>query len=105
MSQSAALVPLQPLQSVKESDPSLREVEEGENDYFCVLSVDPPFDYVISGFEVLSVVLRHILIQGTDPAGESKVYDLFIRDDPSLDRAYPVPIEVEDYAYIDVSKT
>ena len=49
-----------------------------------VLSLTSPFFYVIPNFDVLQVELRHMRVKGYDSNGEEQVYDLFIRNDPSL---------------------
>ena len=101
----ATLRPLEHLASVKESDSSSRhERDEAVKDYFSILSIGPPLEYVIPGFDVLAVQLRPIRIQGETPEGDPKVYDVLIRDDPSLNRSYPTPLEVEEYTNIQVTE-
>ena len=69
-----------------------------------VLSLTPPFFYVIPNFDVLQVELRHMRVKGYDSNGEEQVYDLFIRNDPSLCRPYPVCIVIKDGTLVKVSQ-
>ena len=60
---SLANVRLVPLMS------RLTEDMPGHKDYFYVLSVGPPFEYVIPGFDLLAVDLREMRVQGYDDEG------------------------------------
>lgn len=80
----------------------LRE-DTGKNDCLCILSVGSRFLYVIPGFDVLAVSLRVMRVQGYDAEGKLRVCDVFVRDDPSLDRIYPAAMEVTDQTCVDVS--
>ena len=77
--------------------------DSGVNDYLYVLTVGPKFEYTLPGFDVLAIDLRCMRVQGYNEDGELKVVDVFIRADPSLDRAYPAGMEVADGTSIDVS--
>ena len=44
-------------------------------------------------------------VQGYNGDGELKICDVFVRDDPSLDRAYPAGMEVTDETCIEVCYT
>ncbi len=76
--------------------------QDGPNDYFYILSVGPKFEYVIPGFDVLAVDLRVMRIQGHGEDDQLIVCDVFVRDDPSLDRSYPAGMEVTDATCIQV---
>ena len=94
---SVRLVPLKSRPTYNEAD------DELPDDIFYVLSVGPPFLYVIPTFDVLSVELRQMRIHGVTEQGESHIYDVFIRNDPSLARSYPAWITVMDAVVVDVS--
>ena len=72
-------------------------------DYFYVLSVGAPFEYVIPGFDLLAVDLREMRVQGYDDEGQLRVLDVFARADPSLNRVYPAQMEVTDQSCVEVS--
>ena len=77
------------------------EDEDEPVDEFYVVTMGPPFRYVIPSFKVLEVGLRQMRIRG-DCKGEV-VYDLFVRDDPSLNgRICPTMMTLKDYALIPV---
>ena len=76
--------------------------EEDEDDCLCILSLGDPFQYVIPSFQFLSVELRQIRVKGYTTEGEEKTYDMFMRNDPSLCRAYPAWIVAKDVTVIQV---
>ena len=76
--------------------------DEEPNDCVCALSLGPPFRYVISGFDVLAVEMRQIRIKGYTTAGEERTYDIFVRNDPSVNRCYPVWMEIKDATIVEV---
>lgn len=51
----------------------LTEETTGQNDYFYMLSVGPPFEYVIPGYDLLVVDLREMRVQGYDYEGQLKL--------------------------------
>ena len=57
----------------------MKGVEDDPDDVFDVVSVGPPFLYVIPSFDVLRVELRQLRIVG-DLDGVEKLYDLFARN-------------------------
>ena len=72
-------------------------------DEFYVLSAGSPFDFIIPGFDVLSVNLRPIRISG-DAQGTGPVYDIFVRNDArSLSRGYPAVMCVKDFLTLEVN--
>ena len=75
-----------------------------ENDCVCVLSIGTPFLYIIPSFPVLQVELRHARVKGYNTVGEELHKDIFIRNDPSLCRAYPIWMEIVDAIMIKVRK-
>ena len=52
---------------------------------------------------MLAVDLRVMTVQGFDREGKLQVCDVFIRDDPSIDRVYPAAMAVTDQTCIEVS--
>ena len=77
--------------------------EDEPNDVFVVLKMGTLFRYVIPTFDVLAVALQQIQIRG-ECDGEPKLYDLFIRNDSSLNsRTLPALMTGKDYALIPVS--
>ena len=77
-------------------------MENDPEDMFDVISVGPPFQYVVPSFEVLAVEIRQIKITGQQ-LGVIKNYDLFIRNDSSICRAYPARMAVKDVVVIEVN--
>ena len=70
----------------------------------CVLSAGIKFLYVLPGFDVLGVELRHIKTKGWGKMGtEEQTYDIFIRNDVSLCRTYPTVMIVKDLTVVKVS--
>ena len=63
--------------------------DEEPNDCVCALSPGPPFRYVIPGFDVLAVEMHQMRIKGYTTAGEERTYDIFVRNDPSVNHCYP----------------
>ena len=68
-----------------------------------MLGIGPPFRYVITSFDVISVELKPIRIHGATPQGEEHIYDGFIRNDPSLSHSLPAWMTVMDSTVVDVS--
>ena len=79
-------------------DPS----DDEPDDCVCVLSVGPPFRYVIPSFDIIAIDMRQIRIKGYPAEGEERNYDIFIRNDPSLCRPYPVWMVIRDGIVIEV---
>ena len=57
---------------------------------------------MIPTFQFLSAELRQIRVKGYTTEGEEKTYDMFMRNDPSLCRAYPAWIVAKDVTVIQV---
>ena len=68
----------------------------------CVLPVGMPFRYVIPSFDVIAIEMRQMKIKGYTTDGEERNYDIFIRNDPSLCRLYPVWMVIRDGTVIEV---
>ena len=70
---------------------------------FCAVTVGQPFVYVIPSFSVLSVQLRQMKIKWSpcEEAAEA-TYDVFVRNDSSLCRAYPAWMSVKNAARVRV---
>ena len=81
------------------SDPSQ---DDQEDDCMCVLSLGDAFPYVIPSFQFLSVELRQMRVKGYTKEEEERTYDIFVRNDPSLCRAYPTWIVARDVTMIEV---
>ena len=82
-------------------DPSLG-VESEPEDRVCVVSVGPPFQYVIPSFDVLQVEMRQLRVKGYTNEGEEKQYDFFIRSNPALCRPLPAWIIIKDCTFVKV---
>ena len=77
------------------------EADEPEDEFY-VMGASSPFNYIIPGFDVLSVNLRPIRISG-DVQGTGPVYDIFVRNDAkSLSRGYPAVMRVKDFLALEV---
>ena len=77
-------------------------VADEPDDVFYVLSAGLPFNFIIPGFDVLSVSLRRVRISG-DAQETSPVYDIFVRNDArSLSRGYPSIMRVKDFLTLEV---
>ena len=51
-----------------------------DDEFICVLSVGAKFLYIIPGFDVLGVALRHIQVKGFSKIGNPEsVFDMFIK--------------------------
>ena len=88
--------------SCRYTDTSLRMTEEEE----CVgvLNAGAKFLYILPGFDVLGIELRHIQVKGFSKIGNSEeVFDLFIKNDANLCRSYPSSMVIKDIAVIQVS--
>ena len=55
-------------------DPS----DDEPDDCVCVLSVGPPFRYVIPSFDILAIDMWQMRIKGYTAEGEERNYDIFI---------------------------
>ena len=92
------------LASVRVAPKSDRSVQnEPSNGDLYILSMGPKFQYVIPSFDVLAVDIRLTKVQGQNEDGGLKVFDMFIRDDPSLDRTYPAELAIADVTCVHVS--
>ena len=68
-----------------------------------VLSTGAKFLYAIHDFDVLAVELQHIQVKGFTKFGDlEEVFDLFIRNDVSLCRTYPLFMIIKDVTIIKV---
>ena len=76
--------------------------EDEQEDCVCVLSIGPPFKYVIPSFDVLQIQLRQLKIMGYDSKGDDKYYDFFIRHSPSLSHEYPAWMIIKDATIVKV---
>ena len=81
-----------------------RDVTEG-NDIMCVLSAGTNFLYVLSGFDVLAIELRHLKVKGFPKDNTENVYNVFIITDTSLCRSYPTGMIIKDLNIIKVQKS
>ena len=69
-----------------------------------ILSAGEKFLYVLPGFDILGIELRHIKVKGFGLIGaEEENFDLFIKNDASLCRSYPAAIVVKDITVVKVS--
>ena len=86
------------------TDANIKLTEDDE--FVCALSVGVKFLYVIPGFDVLGVELRHIQVKGFCKIGSSEdVFDMFIKNDLSLSRVYPSHVVLRDVTIIKVQIT
>jgi len=88
-----------PKSSRPQYDPSS---DDEPDDCVCVLSVGMPFRYVIPSFDIIAIEMRQMKIEGYTTDGEERNYDIFIRNDPSLCRLYPVWMVIRDGTVIEV---
>ena len=83
------------------TDASIRLTEDDE--FVCVVSIGAKFLYVITGFDVLGVELRHIQVKGFSKIGKPEdMFDMFIKNDLSLSRSYPSHMVLRDVTIIKV---
>ena len=61
-----------------------------------LVQIGVPFQYTIPSFAAITVTLRQIRFEGVDVHNQQEpvLYDAFIRDCRTLDRALPASIEV-----------
>ena len=63
------------------------------------------FLYVLPGFDILGIELRHIKVKGFGKTGnEEDIFDMFIKNDISLLRSYPAALIIKDLAVVIVLK-
>lgn len=62
-------------------------------------------EYTIPSFSVVTVSLRHAVVQGHDDEGDLMVADVFFRNDSSLSAAIRLPqyVRVYDTCFVEVS--
>lgn len=71
---------------------------------FCVLKFCKKYRYTIPSFSVITVSLRHVVVQGNNDDGELKVADIFFRDDDHLLEAQlPQCVRIHDACFVEVS--
>ena len=74
-------------------------------DAICILSPGSKFLYVLPGFDVLGVELRHIKVKGFGKIGnDEENFDLFVKNDSSLSRSYPSALIIKDLTVVKVFK-
>lgn len=84
--------------------PSQDDPANSEDDEVTVLSAGEKFMYVIPSFDVLALPLRHLKIKGCSRQdGQELVFDVFVRNCPSLNRVYPSAMIIKDVTIIKVS--
>ena len=69
----------------------------------CLLKFGEVYEYTIPSVSVITVTLRHTVIQALDDNQEPIVLDAFFRDDPSLDVQLPLEAIVTEACIVDVS--
>jgi len=83
------------------------EDEPEEPDEVIVLSCGEMIRYVIPSFDVFTIPLRPLKIEGysteADNEDEVVLYDVFARNCPLLDRAYPATMLIKDVVIIKVN--
>ena len=67
-----------------------------------LLSVGLPFRYVIPIFDNIAIEMWQMKVKGYTTDGEECNYDIFIRNNPSLCRLYPVWMVIRDGTVIEV---
>ena len=70
----------------------------------CVLKYGQVYEYTIPSFSVITVVLRHALVQTIEPSGQPVLLDIFIREDKSLSVSLPQELTINEACIVDVSK-
>ena len=86
-----------------ESSQDSNHDEEFPDPSLCVLRFGKSYPYTIPSFSVITVQLRHAVVQGINDYGELKVADVFLKDDlalPSLPT--PRPITPKKACYVEV---
>ena len=68
----------------------------------CVVKFGRKYDYTIPSFSVITVCLRHAVVQVDDEHGQLKVMDVFFRDDPSLEIPTPISAKITKHCIVDV---
>ena len=62
----------------------------------CVLSAGIKFLYVLPGFDVLAIELRHLKVKGFPKGCMKDIYDVFIKNDATLFQSYPAVMIMQD---------
>ena len=73
-----------------------------QQDVYCIVKFGRTYSYTIPSFSVITVKLRHAVIQYEDN-GLLKLTDVFFREDPSLNIQTPVSAMISDACVVDVS--
>lgn len=69
-----------------------------------ILSAGKRFLYVLPGFDVFGIELRHIKVKGFGKIGnEEDTFDMFIRNDISLLRSYLTAVIIKDLVVVKLS--
>ena len=74
-----------------------------EGTVHCVIKFCRKYDYTIPTFSVITVCLRHAVMQIEDEHGQVDIIDVFFRDDPSLEVLTPTSVKITKHSFIDVS--
>ena len=75
---------------------------DGNKSLVCVLKYGDTYQYTIPSFSVLSVQLRHAVIQAIE-RGNPVVLDIFISEDPLLNVSLPHELAIDEACIVDVS--
>ena len=81
---------------------SLGAMATFEGTVHCVIKFGLKYDYTIPTFSVITVCLRHAVMQIKDEHGVD-VIDVFFRDEPSLEVLTPTSIKITKHCFVDVS--
>ena len=68
------------------------EFKESEDVFVtvCVLKFGDVYKYTVPSFSVVTVYLRHAVVQRCDADGAVENFDMFFREDDSLEAALPM---------------
>ena len=78
------------------------ELTENEH-YVSVLGVGSKFLYVLPGFDVLAIEIRHIQIRSSRLGDKDNIYDLFIKNDALLSTKSPFELLLKEVTVIKVN--
>ena len=69
----------------------------------CIVKFGRKYDYTIPSFSVITVSLRHAIMQIEDEHGQVQLIDVFFHEDPSLEVLTPTSVKITKRCSIDVS--
>ena len=96
--------PLWPSSVSSDSQSVQSSLSYHDEDVYCVLRVGEIFRYTIPSFSVITVYLRHTLVQVEEDDGTTNLMDVFVHDEANsfFDVSVPAEIKVFEWCLVEV---